>query len=71
MVIGGQLTSIGGTARQNIARINVDGTLDGTFDPPGGAGSIVNALALQNNGRVLVGGAFTTIAGAAGISSRG
>ena len=63
MVIGGQLTSIGGTPRQNIARVNADGTLDLTFNPPGGAGSIVNALALQNNGRVLVGGSFTTIAG--------
>lgn len=62
MIVGGQITTVAGIPRQNLARLNTNGTLDTTFDPPGGVGSVVNALAMQGL-RVIVGGAFTTIAG--------
>jgi uncharacterized delta-60 repeat protein len=47
------------TARQTIARINTDGTLDAGFDPK--ANHIVNGVAIQADGKVLLGGQFTTL----------
>ena len=43
--------------RNNIARLNTDGTLDTAFDP--NANSIVFAIAVQPDGKILVGGAFS------------
>lgn len=50
-----------GTTRNNIARINADGTLDTNFDP--NINGPVVALAVQPNGQVVVGGQFTTVGG--------
>lgn len=62
-LIGGSFTTIGGVARQRLARFNRDGTLDASFNP--GANSSVTALRIQPDGRILVGGLFTAIAGTA------
>src|SRR5713101_7134290 len=66
ILVGGSFTTLGGggtgrTARNRIARLNPDGTLDTTFDP--GANGEVDALAIQADGKILVGGAFTTLGG--------
>ena len=61
--MGGQFTTIAGTSRNNLARLTSSGLLDASFNPGAGANSLVYALALQSNGRVVVGGAFTTLAG--------
>ncbi len=63
LVLGGNFTSLspngGGTVTRNyIARLNVDGSLDTTFDPR--ANGIVYALAVQPDGKLLVGGEFTS-----------
>ncbi|HPS76973.1 MAG TPA: hypothetical protein PLS53_02325 [Thermoanaerobaculaceae bacterium] len=55
------LTSIGGIPRNRIARLNANGTLDTTFDPGTGANNWVRALAVQRDGKVLLGGGFTSI----------
>jgi hypothetical protein len=47
------------TARQRIARVNADGTLDTSFDPK--ANNSVHSVAVQADGTVLLGGAFTTL----------
>jgi len=63
IVIGGSFTNYAGTPRTNIARLTSSGTLDATFNPGGGAGGVgnsVNTLGLQSDGRVIVGGDFTT-----------
>lgn len=60
-VIGGLFTAINGTPRGNIARLNVDGSLDATFAPS--VNGLVNALAVQPDGKIVIGGAFTTVAG--------
>jgi uncharacterized delta-60 repeat protein len=63
ILIGGSFASYAGTPRTNIARLNSNGTLDGTYNPGGGAGGVgnsVNALALQSDGRAIVAGDFTT-----------
>src|SRR5207302_3498710 len=44
--------------RNRLARLNADGTLDATFDP--NANGTVLSLALQADGKILVGGPFTT-----------
>ena len=58
ILLGGLFTSYGGTARANLARLNADGTLDGSFAPPALTGQVLKLL-LQPNNRILVGGFFT------------
>jgi uncharacterized delta-60 repeat protein len=55
VLVGGPFTGIGGQPRNNIARINYDGTAD-SFDP--NANSSVSSIVLQADGKILVGGAF-------------
>ncbi len=59
LLIGGQFTAVGGITRNNLARLNPDGTVDATFNPnPNGP---VRALVVQPNGAILLGGDFTTL----------
>lgn len=64
IVIGGGFTRLephrGGEAvtRSRIARLNVDGSVDAAFDPR--ANNLVLAFAVQRDGKILVGGGFTT-----------
>ncbi|MCC5866732.1 MAG: delta-60 repeat domain-containing protein [Wenzhouxiangella sp.] len=60
ILIGGAFTSINDTARYRIARLHANGSLDSSFDPGSGLGGTVQAIALQADGRILVGGQFTT-----------
>lgn len=54
--VGGAFTSIGGQARSRVARLNADGSL-ASFAPTVNAGTTrVSAIALQADGRVLLGG---------------
>ncbi len=61
--MGGAFTNVDGSNRVRVARLNVDGNVDATFNPGLGANSNVLALAVQPDGMVLVGGEFTTFAG--------
>ncbi len=65
ILIGGYFMAIGGQTRNRIARLNPDGTVDTTFDAGdlSGSGNNVSSLALQANGKILVAGDFTTLAG--------
>jgi len=58
--IGGDFTRVGGVARNHIARILSNGTLDPTWNP--NANGSVRALAVSGT-TVYVGGAFTSIGG--------
>lgn len=61
VVIGGFFSTVGGQARNHIARLNTDGSLDRTANPaPQGS---VQAVAVQEDGKILIGGAFTTLLG--------
>ncbi len=60
-IIGGDFTTINGVLRNRLARITPDGNLDTTFDTGAGADGSVRALALQADGRILVGGAFANL----------
>lgn len=63
VVIGGAFTSFNGTARNRVARINADGSLDGTFDPGSGCDAPVWSVAVQVDGKVVVTGEFATVGG--------
>ena len=66
ILAGGAFTTYNGTAAPGLVRLNADGTRDAWFNQTGtGLNSVVNALALQPDGKILVGGAFTTYNGAA------
>jgi uncharacterized delta-60 repeat protein len=70
ILLGGSFLSIDGKSRKRIARLNPDGTLDMAFDPQAD-GTLCNgctiqtvySLALQADGKILVGGGFTTLGG--------
>ena len=74
IIVGGTFSTLGGggtgtTTRQRIGRLNPDGTLDANFNP--GANDVVDALAVQAGGKVIVGGFFTTLGGGgSGTSTR-
>ncbi len=59
ILIGGAFESYNGTTRKRIARLNTDGSLDGTFDPGWGANSAVFSIVVQSNGNILIGGEFS------------
>ena len=61
VLIGGNFTSVDGTARNHIARLNTAGSLDSSFDPGGGATGLVRTVALQPDGKVLIGGDFSMV----------
>jgi uncharacterized delta-60 repeat protein len=63
IVIGGDLTSYNGLARGRIARLNTDGSLDLTFNPGTGANSSVETTAIQSDGKIIIGGSFTSYNG--------
>ncbi len=64
ILIGGDFTTVNGTPRNFVARLNgLDGSLDTGFDIGSGASSAVLALALQADGRIILGGAFATFNG--------
>jgi uncharacterized delta-60 repeat protein len=64
ILIGGDFTSLspnGGAAvtRNRIARLNPDGTLDAAFNP--NANNTVRSIAVQTDGKILVGGDFNGV----------
>ena len=61
VLIGGFFTTVQGVSRNRIARLNSDGSLDLTFDPGDGANSNIHLMKLQLDGKVLIGGHFSTI----------
>jgi uncharacterized delta-60 repeat protein len=59
LLVAGYFTSYNGTARNRIARLNSDGSLDHNFDVGTGFNELVQTIALQQDGKVLAGGMFT------------
>ena len=69
LIIGGDFRSINGTPRYGFARLNADGTVDGGFNPAAAVMGSSNpgqvyAVAVQPDGRIVIGGAFANVDGA-------
>jgi uncharacterized delta-60 repeat protein len=62
ILVGGFFTTWNGTTINRIARLNSDGTRDTAFTTNTGTGAnnIVRSLLVQSDGKILVGGSFTT-----------
>ena len=69
ILLGGSFSSLfpnGGPSvpRNNIARLNPDGTVDLNFDPNvDSPGNYVSCIAVQPDGKILIGGTFTHVFG--------
>ena len=62
----GSFTTFNSVSRTNIARLNVDGSLDATFLPGTGPNNIVYAVAIDpGSGKIYIGGDFTSYNGTA------
>lgn len=62
-LIGGAFTTVDGVPRNRVARLNADGSLDATFDPGAGANGVIETLAAQPDGRVIIAGEFQSVRG--------
>jgi uncharacterized delta-60 repeat protein len=63
IIVGGNFTTYKGVTNNYIIRLNSDGTKDLTFDNSIGFNTVVNTISIQSDGKILVGGAFTTYKG--------
>ncbi len=64
IVIGGNFTAVGPTPESQVARLNTDGSLDTTFlNGLAGANGPVSAVTVQSDGRILIGGGFSSVDG--------
>lgn len=60
LIVGGEFTQINGKPRNNLARLNADGSVDDSFVGEAGEGimGIVRAVAVGGDGSIVVGGSF-------------
>jgi uncharacterized delta-60 repeat protein len=65
IIVGGSFSSFNGTSRSRIARLNDDGSLDSSFDPGTGANASVETTSIQTDGKIIIGGSFTSYNGTA------
>lgn len=64
-IVAGNFTTMNGISRNRVARLHTDGTLDTSFNPGTGANGIVSAALLQPDGKIILGGEFTSFNGTA------
>ncbi|HLX70901.1 MAG TPA: Calx-beta domain-containing protein [Verrucomicrobiae bacterium] len=65
IVLGGDFANVDGVAAVRVARLNGNGSVDSTFaaNTAFGANDSVQAIALQSDNRILIGGQFTSLNG--------
>jgi uncharacterized delta-60 repeat protein len=60
ILVGGFFTSYNSSTYNGIIRLNSDGSIDNTFNIGTGFNGIVATIAIQSDGKILVGGSFTS-----------
>ncbi len=63
IIIGGAFSDYNGVPANGLMRVNSDGSADTSFQIGSGFDDEVRAIAIQSNGKILVGGKFTTYNG--------
>ncbi|MCS7090827.1 MAG: hypothetical protein NZM03_08975, partial [Limisphaera sp.] len=63
LVVGGAFRRCNGVTRGGITRLNPDGTADPSINFGGGADALVATLLLEPDGKIVLGGAFSTYDG--------
>jgi uncharacterized delta-60 repeat protein len=62
VVLGGNFTSVNDQPRPRVARVKANGSVDNGFNPGSGADGEVRTVALESNGKILLGGSFQKVA---------
>ena len=65
IIVGGQFSQVDLAQRFNLARLNTNGSVDLSFDPVNGPNGDVNAIVIQPDGRIVIGGTFIGYNGSA------
>lgn len=60
IIVGGWFSQISNVSAAKVARLHEDGTFDNTFNVGTGANHVVHAVHVQEDGKILVGGALFT-----------
>lgn len=60
IIAGGGFTLFSGSAQRNLVRLNTDGTIDTNFIIGTGVSTQVNTISTQSDGKIILGGEFTT-----------
>jgi len=63
LVVGGAFSIFNGTTSYNLTRLNANGSTDATFTPGYATNGVIRSLAMQTDGKILIGGVFTTYNG--------
>lgn len=60
IIIGGAFLTFNGELKNGLARLNSDGSLDHSFNTGTGFNNHVITIAIQKNGKIIIGGSFTS-----------
>lgn len=63
ILVGGEFSFFKGTSQNYLIRLNADGSKDTSFNIGTGFGWYVNSIVLQKDGKIIVGGDFSTYQG--------
>jgi uncharacterized delta-60 repeat protein len=63
IIVGGEFSTYQGASTNRIIRLNANGSIDTSFNMGLGFNNTVNTIAIQGDGRIIVGGGFTTYQG--------
>ncbi len=63
MLLGGGFSSYNGNPVSGLVRINQDGTFDPTFSPDLAIGSVISAITVLTDGKLMIGGTFSPVSG--------
>src|SRR5262249_2824034 len=64
VLIGGEFTQVNGTPWNHLVRLNPNGSIDMTFtNLGGGMNAAVKSILVQTDGKIVVGGSFTSVNG--------
>lgn len=63
LVVGGEFSSFNGVSMNNLVVLNNDGSIDSSFDPGTGPNGPIYSIVLQSDGKILIGGDFTSYNG--------
>lgn len=63
IIVGGDYTSYNSTSINRLIRLNTNGSIDSSFNIGNGFDRSVNAIAIQSDGKLIIGGSFTNFNG--------
>lgn len=68
LIVVGNFTTFNGISKKNIVRLNLDGTIDTSFNVGTSSNGYITCVKIQSDGKILCGGKFTQFNGQANAS---